>query len=256
MFRYPNQDMTVPLRWAARRFLACSRRARAFRIRHGRRNNREGRARGDDLWMQQRLGPIVETDRLDAASIHHKDTKGTKAALRFITCVSSWLALNVGGRNKSATGIPGSVGGAGRLPGDHLPLAGLVDPDIGKADAEIHRVAAGIDADAGVAGEDDRVAEILRLYIRGHDRGVDRTAGFHRADQALFRVEPRRRMGVDEIVRNQVVQRGDVFLRHRAHALAVEVDGLLSIAGHGFPPTGLWIKDERRISMRPRTAKV
>jgi len=41
--------------------------------------------------MQQRLGPIVETDRLDAASIHHKDTKGTKAAVRFITFGSSWL---------------------------------------------------------------------------------------------------------------------------------------------------------------------
>src|SRR5437763_16860093 len=104
MFRYPNQDMSVPLRWAPRRFLACSRRARAFRIRHGRRKNREGRARGDDLWMQQRLGPSVETDRLDAASIQHKGTKGTKAALRFITFVSSWLAVNVGGRDKSGHG--------------------------------------------------------------------------------------------------------------------------------------------------------
>src|SRR5437763_902244 len=152
-----------------------------------------------------------------------------------------WQAKTWVAGTSPATGfnvVSASVGGAGRLPGDHLPLAGLVDPDIGKADAEIHRVAAGIDADARVAGEDDRVAQILRLDIRGHDRGVDRAAAFHRADQALFRVEPRRRMRVDEIVRDQLVQRRDVFLRHRAHALAVEIDDLLSITGHVFPPVG------------------
>src|SRR5437588_11813493 len=113
MFRYPNQDMTVPLRWAARRFLACSRRARAFRIRDGRRNNRGGRARGDDLWMQQRLGPIVETDRLERLQFATKASKGMKAAVRFITFVSSWLALNVGGRNTSGHGDSGISRGCG-----------------------------------------------------------------------------------------------------------------------------------------------
>ena len=118
------------------------------------------------------------------------------------------------------------------MPGGHLPLAALVDPDVGEADPEIHRVATGIDADPGRAGQHDRVAAILRLHIGRHDGGVDRPAGFHRADQTLLGVEPGRGMGIDEIVGDQLVELGDVLLGHRGHALAVEIDDLLPVACH------------------------
>src|SRR5260221_14398932 len=60
------------------------------------------------------------------------------------------------------------------------------------------------------------------------------SARFHVADQALLGVEPGRGVGVDEVVGDQLVELGEVLLRHRVHALPVELDDLLPVACHWF----------------------
>jgi hypothetical protein len=122
------------------------------------------------------------------------------------------------------------------LPGHHLPVAALADPDVGEADAEIHRVVAGLDADPRDSGQDHRIAVILRPDVGRHHGGVDGLAGLHVFDEALLRIEPRRRMGIDQIVGNQRVQGPHIALRHRGHALRVERDDPVSVACHIVSP--------------------
>src|ERR1041384_405976 len=138
------------------------------------------------------------------------------------------------GTNSSERIMPraGLVRSAGRLPGHHLPAAALIGPDIGEADAKGIRLAARHYTDLAGAGQNDGVAEILRLDIRRHHRGVHGRARFHIADQALLGVEPGRGVGVNKIVGDQLVELSDVLLRHRLHALAVEIDNRLPVACH------------------------
>ena len=82
---------------------------------------------------------------------------------------------------------------AGGLPGHHLPLAALIGVDVGEADAEAVGAALRHDADAARAGQHYGVAEILRLDVRGLDRGVDRRSRTPccRSGSAWCRAAPR-----------------------------------------------------------------
>src|SRR5580700_6519087 len=81
---------------------------------------------------------------------------------------ASFLSLSAGtNSSERMRRLTGSVGGAGRLPGDHLPATALAYPDIGEADAERVRFAARHHTDLARAGQHDRIAEILRLDVRG-----------------------------------------------------------------------------------------
>jgi hypothetical protein len=123
---------------------------------------------------------------------------------------------------------------ASRLPGHHLPLPAFVGVDVGKADAKVDGVAIGCDANAGRTRQDNGMAQILRHHVGRHDCRIHRRTGLHRPDQALLGVQPRRRVGVNEVIGQQGVQHGDIFFRHGFHALPVEIDDLLPIVCHLF----------------------
>src|SRR5579863_612663 len=62
---------------------------------------------------------------------------------------------------------------ARRLPGGHLPRPALVDPHVGEAHREAHRLATRIDADLRPPGQNHRAAVVLRLHLARLDRAVD-----------------------------------------------------------------------------------
>ena len=106
-------------------------------------------------------------------------------------------------------------------------------PNIGESYGKGVGIAVRLDGDIGSSCKHNRIAQIQCFDIRRRASGIDCRSRFHIADQALFRIEPRRGMRIDQILYksgSSVWRRP--FRRHRLHAFFIERYYFFAVSAH------------------------